>query len=176
MTQVNQINVIEGRPGDSAYLLAVRSGSFVGTEAEYLASLRGADGSDGAPGIPGLPGPAGPQGDQGLPGAIGPQGDAGPVGPQGDQGPQGDAGPAGSPDTPQQIADKIATLPDANLVTDAEQFAISSIGNKYDASNPAGFITAVELQVAIEEAFSLPITSGTFDNPATGGGVSGGVI
>ena len=41
-----------GATGDSAYEVAVANG-FVGTEAEWLASLVGADGADGAQGIDG---------------------------------------------------------------------------------------------------------------------------
>lgn len=39
---------LEGAPGDSAYEVAVANG-FVGTDAEWLASLEGADGDDGIP-------------------------------------------------------------------------------------------------------------------------------
>lgn len=53
-----------GAAGLSAYQLAV-AGGFVGTEANWLASLEG---------------PAGPQGDPGLPGATGLQGIQGPAG------------------------------------------------------------------------------------------------
>ena len=42
-----------GQDGSSAYQVAVNNG-FVGTEAEWLASLKGADGSPGAAGSPGL--------------------------------------------------------------------------------------------------------------------------
>ncbi len=45
----------EGPPGPSAYELAVANG-FVGTEAEWLASLEGAQGNPGDPGDPGPPG------------------------------------------------------------------------------------------------------------------------
>lgn len=60
----------DGSDGASAYEVAVASG-FVGTEAQWLASLVG---------------PQGPQGIQGVQGKIGPQG---PAGPQGIQGPPG---------------------------------------------------------------------------------------
>ena len=80
-----------GANGLSAYEEAVALG-FVGTEAEWLASLVG---------------PQGPQGVAGADGATGPKGDTGDTGPQGIQGiqgvpgndgatgPQGDTGPAG---------------------------------------------------------------------------------
>lgn len=53
--------VFKGKQGDSAYDIAVQLG-FEGTEAEWLASLKGEtgangrDGQDGAPGAPGTPG------------------------------------------------------------------------------------------------------------------------
>lgn len=56
--------------GESAYEIAVKNG-YIGTEAEWLESLKGAAGNQGA---------------------QGPQGPQGPVGPQGPQGPQGPAG------------------------------------------------------------------------------------
>lgn len=56
----------QGEPGKSAYELAVEQG-FIGTEAQWIASLAG------------------------TPGAAGPKGDTG------DQGPQGNAGPSGDP-------------------------------------------------------------------------------
>jgi len=45
----------------SAYEIAVNNG-FVGTEADWLLSLKGENGLDGAPGTPGAIGPVGPQG------------------------------------------------------------------------------------------------------------------
>lgn len=56
--------------GESAYEIAVKHG-YIGTEADWLESLHGANGSQG------IQGPEGPQG---------------PIGPQGPQGPQGPAG------------------------------------------------------------------------------------
>ena len=60
----------QGPEGDSAYDVAV-AGGFVGTEAQWLASLEG---------------PQGPQGETGATGATGPQGETGPQGPKGDKG------------------------------------------------------------------------------------------
>ena len=74
-----------GADGKSAYQVAVDEG-FVGTEAEWLASLVGPQGEQGPQGI------EGPKGDNG----IGIQGEPGPTGPQGLQGIQGLAGPAGA--------------------------------------------------------------------------------
>lgn len=110
--------------GDSAYEVAVKNG-FVGTEEEWLESLKGepgpvgpqgpkgdkgdvgpagkdgANGKDGAQGPQGIQGPAGPQGIQGekgepgADGAQGPKGDVGPAGPKGDPGEKGADGAKG---------------------------------------------------------------------------------
>ena len=88
MAQVNLGRVT----GYSAYEVAVQNG-FVGTEAEWLASLKGAKGDTGAQGPQGETGPAGATGPQGETGATGPQG---PKGDTGETGPQGPVGPAGT--------------------------------------------------------------------------------
>lgn len=69
--------------GQSAYALAVQLG-YTGSEAAWIASLKGATGAQG------------PQGPTGPQGATGPQGDTGARGPTGPQGPQGPQGPAGA--------------------------------------------------------------------------------
>lgn len=51
----------QGSPGLSAYQIAVRYG-FTGSEADWLASLVGAQGPEGPRGLQGEPGPAGPSG------------------------------------------------------------------------------------------------------------------
>lgn len=87
--------------GQSAYEIAVENG-YVGTEEQWLASLKGAKGdtgSQGPEGPQGETGPAGPTGPQGETGATGPQGPKGDTGETGPQGPKGDTGatgPAGS--------------------------------------------------------------------------------
>jgi len=85
-----------GPAGLSAYQTAVANG-YVGTEGEWLASLKGDKGDTGA---------QGPQGDTGaaftysdftveqLAALKGPKGDTGAQGPQGIQGPKGDTGEA----------------------------------------------------------------------------------
>jgi len=74
-----------GSPGASAYDIAVTNG-FVGTEAEWLASL------EGDPGPKGDPGDVGPKGDRGDPG---PKGDPGEPGAPGAPGADGLGVPAG---------------------------------------------------------------------------------
>ena len=80
-----------GAEGPSAYEVAVLEG-FVGTEAEWLASLVGPTGPKGDTGDTGATGATGPQGDQGIQGIQGIQGETGLQGPQGDQGIQGEPG------------------------------------------------------------------------------------
>lgn len=65
--------------GQSAYALAVQLG-YTGSEAAWIASLKGAKGDKGATGATG---PQGPQGPGGATGATGPRGPQGPQGPAG---------------------------------------------------------------------------------------------
>lgn len=82
----------EGSAGLSAYQVAVNNG-FVGTQAEWLLSLKGADGADST-----VPGPPGPPGEDGADGAQGLQGIPGTPGADGADstvpGPEGPAGPS----------------------------------------------------------------------------------
>ena len=71
--------------GYSAYDIA-RVLGFEGTEAEWLASLKGEKGDQGI---------QGPKGDKGDTGAIGPQGETGATGQQGPKGDKGDTGETG---------------------------------------------------------------------------------
>lgn len=92
--------IINDTTGLSAYECALQEG-FVGTEAEWLASLVGPTGATGSTGPTGEVGPQGIQGIQGNAGATGAtgpqgaQGDTGPTGPQGPQGMPGSTGPQG---------------------------------------------------------------------------------
>lgn len=102
----------DGINGKSAYQIATEGG-FVGSEEEWLLSLKGEKGEQGLPGIQGpqgerglqgLQGLQGPKGDtgekgekgeQGIAGPQGPKGDTGETGPQGIQGPKGEKGDKG---------------------------------------------------------------------------------
>ena len=75
----------DGANGLSAYEIAVNNG-FVGTEQEWLLSLKGADGANGERG---LQGEKGERGEQGIPGEKGEKGDTGAVGPAGADGQNG---------------------------------------------------------------------------------------
>lgn len=103
-------------PSYSAYIVAVQQG-FEGTEAEWLATLKGEPGERGPAGadstVPGPPGPKGDPGERGPagpPGADstvpGPEGPAGPAGPAGDPGPRGELGPEGPQGPPGAKGDK----------------------------------------------------------------------
>ena len=82
----------KGAQGKSAYDLWLEAGN-VGTEADFLLSLKGNQGETGPQGPKGDPGEAGPQGPKGDPGDTGPQG------------PKGDPGDPG-------IREVVKTLPD----------------------------------------------------------------
>lgn len=112
---------LESLKGQSAYQLAVQQG-FVGdedawlvsirgpsafetwltlpgnagkTEADFIASIKGAKGDKGDTGEQGPEGPKGDKGDQGIQGIKGDTGDQGDIGPEGPKGDTGDAGPQG---------------------------------------------------------------------------------
>lgn len=70
--KINAINIVgeKGEPGDSAYEIAVANG-FIGTETEWLASLKGEQGETGPQGIKGDTGPQGVQGENGTDGENG---------------------------------------------------------------------------------------------------------
>lgn len=78
----------------NAYEIAKNNG-FVGTEQQWLESLKGPQGPQGIAGPQGIQGPQGVQGPQGIQGIRGPAGSDGLVGPAGPQGIQGPAGPKG---------------------------------------------------------------------------------
>ena len=61
----NGTNGIDGIDGKSAYEIAIENG-FIGTEAEWIASLKGADGKDGKDGINGVDGTNGIDGENGY--------------------------------------------------------------------------------------------------------------
>jgi hypothetical protein len=66
---INGLNGQNGPDGLSAYEVAKDNG-FVGSQAQWLASLQGAQGPAGTNGSNGAQGPQGPVGPQGVPGAL----------------------------------------------------------------------------------------------------------
>lgn len=83
---------IPGADGKSAYQIWLDAGN-TGTEADFLASLKGEKGEKGATGATGATGAKGDKGDTGAAGATGPQG------PQGEKGDTGATGAAGKDGT-----------------------------------------------------------------------------
>jgi len=77
-----------GEPGASAYEVAVAAG-FVGSESDWLSSLRGPKGDPGRPGEPGSEGQPGADGAPGTPGAEGEPGQDGAPGAPGSDGAPG---------------------------------------------------------------------------------------
>lgn len=99
---------VRGVRGESAYAIAVRNG-FVGTEEEWLASLKGDPGERGEQGIQGAKGDTGatgPKGDKGEQGERGPQGEQGVKGDTGAKGDKGDPGADGQPGAKGDKGDK----------------------------------------------------------------------
>lgn len=83
-----------GNTGESAYNIWKDAGN-TGTEAQFLASLKGPKGDTGPQGPTGPQGATGPQGPTGPKGDTGPAGPTGAIGPKGDKGDTGPQGPAG---------------------------------------------------------------------------------
>lgn len=87
----------KGDDGKSAFEIAVENG-FVGSEADWLSSLKGEKGDTGD------------QGPQGEPGGQGPKGDKGDTGDQGPEGPQGEKGDPGEPGATVEAGDGLEEI------------------------------------------------------------------
>ena len=138
-----------GIEGKSAYQIAVEKG-FIGTETEWIASLKGEIGPMGPQGIQGKTGP------QGIQGEIGPQGiqgEIGPIGPQGIQGKIGPQGPKG----------------DSYKITETDYAAIAEMvpvpSKTSELMNDSNFITDVKLngESVINEDGSINLQLGSLD-------------
>lgn len=117
-----------GADGMSAYQIAVRNG-FKGSEADWLASLKG------EPGPAGPTGPTGPQGPAGNDGEPGATGATGPTGPQGPAGNDGAAGAPGAAGADGKSAFQIAQ--DNGFEGDEAAWLASLKGAKGDPGTPA---------------------------------------
>lgn len=114
--------------GQSAYALAVQLG-YTGSEAAWIASLKGAKGDKGDTGA---------QGPRGATGATGPQGPQGPTGATGARGATGAAGPQG----PAGASAVAASGSNWVRFSDGTQicwYSINSDGNDYTWSFPVAF-------------------------------------
>ena len=116
--------------GQSAYALAVQLG-YTGSEADWIASLKGATGPQG---------PQGPTGPRGPTGATGPQG---PRGPQGPQGPAGASAVAASGSNWVRFSDG----------TQICWYSINSDGSDYTWSFPVAFSNTEYSVVACPVSF-----------------------
>ena len=108
-----------GKDGRSAYQIAIDNG-FIGSESEWLASLKGAKGDRGEKGD------QGPQGEQGIQGLQGPQGIAGA---KGDKGDKGDTGATGKKGDKGEKGDTGAGVPDGGTTG---QILKKKSGTDYD--------------------------------------------
>lgn len=138
-----------GIEGKSAYQVAVEKG-FIGTETEWLASLKGEIGPMGPQGIQGKTGP------QGIQGEIGPQGIQGEVGPIGPQGIQGKIGPQGPKGDSYQITE-------TDYAAIAEMVPVPS--KTSELMNDSNFITDVKLngESVINKDGSINLELGSLD-------------
>ena len=123
-----------GIDGKSAYQLAVEKG-FVGTETEWIASLKGETG------------PMGPQGIQGKIGPQGLKGETGATGPQGIQGPKGDN----------------YQITEADYAAIAGMVSVPS--KTSELTNDSNFITEVKLngESVVNEDGSIDLQLGSLD-------------
>ena len=119
--------------GQSAYALAVQLG-YTGSEADWIASLKGATGPQG---------PQGPTGPQGATGARGPTGATGPQGPRGPQGPAGASAVAASGSNWVRFSDG----------TQICWYSINSDGSDYTWSFPVAFSNTEYSVVACPVSF-----------------------
>ena len=131
--------------GQSAYALAVQLG-YTGSEAAWIASLKGAKGDKGDKGD------TGPQGPKGATGATGPQGPQGPTGATGARGPTGATGPQG----PAGASAVAASGSNWVRFSDGTQicwYSINSDGSDYTWSFPVAFSNTEYSVVACPVSF-----------------------
>ena len=138
-----------GIEGKSAYQIAVEKG-FIGTETEWIASLKGEIGPMGPQGIQGKTGP------QGIQGEIGPQGIQGEIGPIGPQGIQGKIGPQGPKGDSYQITE-------TDYAAIAEMVPVPS--KTSELMNDSNFITDVKLngESVVNKDGSINLQLGNLD-------------
>lgn len=128
--------------GQSAYALAVQLG-YTGSEAAWIASLKGAKGDKGDKGDTGAQGPKGATGATGATGARGATGATGPQGPRGPQGPAGASAVAASGSNWVRFSDG----------TQICWYSINSDGSDYTWSFPVAFSNTEYSVVACPVSF-----------------------
>lgn len=156
---------IDGIDGKSAYEIAVENG-FIGTESEWLESLKGADGTDGINGTDGSDGEDGKSAyqvwlDNGNTGTEleflaslkGEKGDTGLQGLKGDKGDKGDTGDKGD-----KGEDGYTPVKGVDYFTPAD---IESLGiaNKADTTYVDGLVTDINTELATKSTKPTIITN-----------------
>jgi hypothetical protein len=178
-----------GTNGSSAYQVAVNNG-YVGTEAQWLASLQGATGAQGIQGLVGATGSQGPiglTGPQGLQGLQGPTGATGPQGPIGLTGPVGPQGPQGIPGSQDawSLTGNAGTNPVTNFIgtTDAQDWVIKTNNTERMRVNSTGNVgigatpnASAKLEVSSTTQGFLPPRLTTVERDAIAGPALGLVI
>lgn len=144
--------------GKSAYEIAKENG-FDGTEAEWLASLKGAKGDKGDQGERGFQGLRGLRGIQGEKGDKGDTGAAGAKGDKGEPGAKGEQGAKGDPGSPGAKGDKGDPGATPNLT-------IGTVTTLEAGQNATASITGT----AESPVLSLGIPRGAKGEPGAGGG------
>jgi hypothetical protein len=186
---------VPGPQGDDAYTVAVSVG-FVGTKAQWLASLvgpqgpqgpQGATGAKGNTGNTGATGPTGPQGPKGDTGATGPagaastvpgpqgptgpQGATGPQGPKGDTGATGPQGPAGANGTGSGTVTAVnGVAPDVNGNVPLLASDVGAIPSSYRGAG--GGVASLDANAKLD-TYQIPDLSGTYVATSTKGAVNG---
>lgn len=147
----------KGDTGDSAYQVWIKAG-HVGTEEDFLNSLKGASGKDGAQG------PQGIQGIKGDMGATGPKGETGAQGAKGDTGAKGEAG-IGYAGLTSATSIKIgigSTVFTTNLSATATAFAVGARVRVASKATPANFMEGLIIAFSGNTLTVLvDVTSGT---------------
>ena len=171
--------------GYSAYEIAVQNG-YVGTEEEWVASLKGPKGDKGDPftysdftpeqlgalkgpkGDQGIRGEVGPKGDKGDPFTYsdftpeqlaalkGPKGDKGDVGPQGEAGPKGDVGPIG-PKGEDAVLPNFKTINGQSIVGEGD---IAVSGGEPDTYVKSASVNGNKLTLTNKDNSTVEFTAG----------------
>lgn len=139
----------DGAAGKSAYEIALQNG-FVGTETDWLESLKGQKGDTGEPGAKGEPGEKGERGEKGDTGETGEKGDTGAPGKDGVNGTDGKDGADGFSPTvtvTETSTGATITATDKNGTTTAK--IQNGSGTPVDLSD---YVKKTEVAQAIESA------------------------
>ena len=153
----------DGAAGKSAYEIALQNG-FVGTETDWLESLKGQKGDTGEPGAKGEPGEKGERGEKGDTGETGEKGDTGAPGKDGVNGTDGKDGADGfSPIATVTETDTGAVI----TITDKDGTTSATIQNGKDAAEADLSLYAKKEDVAQAVEYAHTHTNKTTLNKIT---------